>query len=170
MSKVNVNVTFKGGAVTIVGNEVKVGSQAPDFTAIGAGLNPVKLSDYKGKNVVIAIYPSIDTGVCALQNKQFNKIANDLKNTVVLSISLDLPFAQSRFCAAEGLQNIVTVSDYKDREFGLKYGFLIDELKLLARGTVIIDKNGVVKYVEYVPEIATEPDYGKALEVLKGLN
>jgi thioredoxin-dependent peroxiredoxin len=169
MNKVNVNITFKGGAVTIVGNEVKTGSPAPDFTAVGAGLNPVKLSDYKGKNVVIAIYPSIDTGICALQNKQFNKIATELKDTVVLSISLDLPFAQSRFCAAEGLDNIVTVSDYKEREFGTKYGFLIDELKLLTRGTVIVDKNGIVKYVEYVPEITSEPDYAKTLEVLKTL-
>lgn len=170
MNKVNINVTFKGGPVTIVGDQVKVGSPAPDFTAVGAALNPVKLSDYRGKNVVIAIYPSIDTGVCALQNKQFNKIANDLKDTVVLSISLDLPFAQGRFCAAEGLNNIVTASDYKEREFGIKYGFLIDELKLLTRGTVIVDKSGVVRYVEYVPEITNEPDYSKALEVLKVLN
>jgi len=169
MSKVNVNVTFAGGPVTIVGNEVKVGSVAPDFTATGVDLKPVKLSDFKGKNVVIAIYPSIDTSVCALQNKQFNKIATEHPNTVVLSISLDLPFAQKRFCAAEGLNNIVTVSDYKDREFGNSYGFLIDELKLLTRGTVIVDKAGVVKFVEYVPEITSEPDYAKSLEVLKSL-
>jgi thioredoxin-dependent peroxiredoxin len=169
MNKVNVKVTFAGGPVTIVGQEIKTGIQAPDFTAVGNDLKPVKLSDFSGKNVVIAIYPSIDTSVCALQNKQFNKIATEIKDTVVLSISLDLPFAQKRFCAAEGLLNIVTVSDYKDREFGLKYGFLIDELKLLARGTVIIDKKGVVKYVEYVPEITTEPNYSKALEVLKSL-
>jgi thioredoxin-dependent peroxiredoxin len=169
MNKVNVNVTFKGGAITIVGNEQKVGTTAPDFTAVGAGLNPVKLSDYKGKNVVIAIYPSIDTGVCALQNKQFNKLANDLSDTVVLSISLDLPFAQGRFCAAEGLNNIVTASDYKEREFGIKYGFLIDELKLLTRGTVIVDKAGVIRYIEYVPEVTQEPDYNKAMEVLKSL-
>jgi thiol peroxidase len=169
MNKVNVNVTFAGGPVTIVGNEIKVGVTAPDFTATGADLKPVKLADFAGKNVVVAIYPSIDTGICALQNKQFNKIATELKDTVVLSISLDLPFAQKRFCAAEGLNNIVTVSDYKDREFGIKYGFLIDELKLLTRGTVIIDKKGIVKYVEYVKEITTEPDYAKALEVLKTL-
>ena len=169
MNKVDVKVTFAGGAITIVGTEVKVGQVAPDFTATGNDLKPVKLSDFKGKNVAIAIYPSIDTGVCALQNKQFNKIATELKDTVVLSISLDLPFAQKRFCAAEGLNNIVTVSDYKDREFGLKYGFLIDELKLLTRGTIIVDKAGVVKYVEYVPEVTQEPDYSKALEVLKSL-
>ncbi|MBN2167054.1 MAG: thiol peroxidase [Marinilabiliaceae bacterium] len=169
MNKVDVKVTFKGNPVTIIGNKLKVGMHAPEFTLSGADLSDVKLSDFKGNNVVIAIYPSIDTGVCAIQNKQFNKIATSLKETVVLSVSLDLPFAQGRFCAAEGLTNIVTLSDYKNREFGEKYGFLIDELKLLTRGTVIIDKTGVIKYIEYVPEITTEPDYNKAIEVLKSI-
>lgn len=170
MNKLNIQVTFAGGPVTIVGQEIKAGAIAPDFTATGPDLKPVKLSDFKGKNVVIAVYPSIDTSVCALQNKRFNKIATEIKDVVVLSISLDLPFAQKRFCAAEGLQNIHTISDYKDREFGLKYGFLIDELKLLTRGTVIIDKSGHIKYVEHVPEITHEPDYEKAISVLKSLS
>ena len=127
------------------------------------------ISDFAGKVVIIAAYPSIDTGVCAAQNRRFNAEVNNLDGVVVLSISCDLPFAQSRFCAAEGLDKIITISDHKDLEFGEKYGFVIKELRLLARGTVVIDKSGVVKYVEYVPEVTNEPDYEAALAVVKGL-
>ena len=118
---------------------------------------------------VIAVYPSIDTGICAAQNRRFNQEANNMKDVVVLSVSVDLPFAQSRFCAAEGLNNIVTLSDHKDLDFGSKYGFVIKELRLLARGTVIIGKDNKIKYVEYVPEIAQEPDYDAAMKVVKEL-
>ena len=160
-------VTFAGNPVTLVGEEIKIGMKAPDFTVIGADLNPVKLSDYAGKVVVIAIYPSIDTGVCAAQNRRFNAEANEMGDAVVLSVSCDLPFAQKRFCGAEGLDNIITLSDHRDTDFGLKYGFLIKELRLLARGTVIVDKDGTVKFVEYVPEITTEPNYEAAMKVVK---
>ena len=169
MKESSVKVTFAGNPLTLLGNEIKVGDNAPDFIAVGAGLAPVKLSDFAGKTVVIAVYPSVDTGVCAAQNRRFNAEANELSDVVVLSVSCDLPFAQSRFCAAEGLENIKTISDHKDLDFGEKYGYVIKELRLLARGTVVIDKSGVVRYVEYVPEVTNEPDYEAALNILKSL-
>ena len=169
MKENSVKITFAGNPLTLLGNEVKVGDMAPDFNSVGAGLAPVKLSDFAGKTIVLAIYPSIDTGVCAAQNRRFNAEANNMKDVVVLSISCDLPFAQSRFCAAEGLENIRTISDHKELEFGQKYGFWIKELRLLARGTVVIDKAGIVKYVEYVSEVTHEPNYDAALAVVKGL-
>jgi thiol peroxidase len=165
----SVKITFAGNPLTLLGNEIKVGDAAPDFNAVGQGLSPVKLSDFAGKVVVIAVYPSVDTSVCAAQNRRFNAEANNLNDVVVLSVSCDLPFAQSRFCAAEGLNNIKTISDHKDLEFGQKYGFWIKELRLLARGTVVIDKKGEVKYVEYVPEVTHEPDYEAAMNVVKNL-
>lgn len=169
MKESSVKVTFAGNPLTLLGNEIKVGDKAPDFIAVGAGLTPVKLSDFEGKTVIIAVYPSIDTNVCAAQNRRFNSEVNQLNDAVVLSISCDLPFAQSRFCAAEGLVNIKTISDHKDLDFGEKYGFVIKELRLLSRGTVVIDKSGIVRYVEYVPEVTNEPDYEAALSVVKKL-
>jgi thioredoxin-dependent peroxiredoxin len=169
MAERNNLTKFAGNPVTLVGNEIKVGDKAPDFTVTSNSLEAVSLSKYEGKNVVIAFYPSIDTGVCAKQNRKFNEIANSLKDVVVLSISLDLPFAQKRFCGAEGLENIVTLSDYKEREFGMNYGVFIKELALLARGTVVIDKQGVVRLFEIVPEITTEPDYDATLKLLETL-
>lgn len=163
------NVTFAGNPVNLVGNLPKVGDKASDFSLIAQDLSAKTLSDFDGKIKVVAIYPSVDTGVCAAQNRQINTLFNALEDVVVLSVSRDLPFAQKRFCAAEGLENIITLSDYREAQFGTDYGFLINELKLLARGTVIIGKDNVVKYVEVVPEITTEPDYDKALEVLKSL-
>lgn len=167
MNEIKGKVSFKGNPVTLVGNEIKVGDKAPDFTVLGADLNPVKLSDFDGKVKVIAVYPSIDTGVCQAQNRRFNAEASDLGDAVILSVSCDLPFAQKRFCAAEGLDHVITLSDHKEVDFGTKYGFLIKELRLLARGTVVIDRKGFVKYVEYVPEIANEPDYDVALGVIR---
>ncbi len=169
MNKTDLKVTFAGGPVTIVGNLIKEGDKAPNFKVLSRELKPVSLSDFAGKTVIIAVYPSIDTGVCAAQNRKFNEEANKLENTIVLSISCDLPFAQARFCGAEGLNNIITLSDHKDLDFGAKYGFVIEELRLLTRGTVIIDKEGVVRYVEHVSEITEEPDYNKAIEIAKSL-
>jgi thioredoxin-dependent peroxiredoxin len=162
-------VKFAGKPVTLTGNEIKVGEKAPEFSSTNQKLETVKFSSFAGKTVVIAIYPSIDTGVCQKQNRKFNEIANTMKDVVVLSISLDLPFAQKRFCLAEGLDSIVTLSDYKDREFGHNYGFLMKELALLARGTVVIDKKGIVRLVEVVPEVTTEPDYEETLKLLEKL-
>ncbi|MCL4481033.1 MAG: thiol peroxidase [Bacteroidetes bacterium] len=169
MKESSVKITFAGNPLTLLGNEIKVGDKAPDFVAVGAGLTTVKLSDYAGKAIIVSAYPSIDTGVCAAQNRRFNAEANKMKEVVVLSISCDLPFAQSRFCAAEGLENIKTISDHKDLDFGQKYGFWIKELRLLARGTVVIDKSGIVRYVEYVSEVTHEPNYEAALAVVKKL-
>jgi thiol peroxidase len=163
------NVTFAGNPVTLAGSLPEVGAKAKDFTLIAQDLSEKKLSDFDGKIKVIAIYPSIDTGVCAAQNRKINAQYNELEDVVVLSVSRDLPFAHKRFCSAEGLENVVTLSDYREAQFGQDYGFLINELKLLTRGTVVLDKNNVVKFVEVVPEITTEPDYDKALEVVKSL-
>ena len=170
MKRDNTKVTFKGGAVTLLGTPPEIGDKAPGFTVLDKTLAPRTLADYAGKVKVMAVYPSVDTGVCAAQNRKFNELATKLSDdVVVLSVSCDLPFAQARFCAAEGLENVVTLSDHKDTDFGRNYGFLIEELRLLARGTVIIDKNDVVRYVEFVPEIATEPDYEAAIKVVRSL-
>lgn len=163
-------VTFKGNPITLIGNEIKEGDTAPDFTVLSTNLNEVRLSDYKGKVVVIAVFPSVDTGVCALQLARFNQEAASFGNNVqLLSISADLPFALKRYCADKGIENALTVSDHKELDFGMKYGFVIKELRLLSRGTVVIDKEGTVKYIEYVPEVGEHPDYEKALEVIKKL-
>jgi thiol peroxidase len=162
-------VTFAGTPVTLAGDAIKVGDKAPEFTGINQNLEAVPLSKHAGKTIVIAIYPSIDTGICQKQNHKFNEIANSMDDVIVLSVSLDLPFAQKRYCGAEGLDRIITLSDYKEREFGLKYGFLMKELALLARGTVVIDKKGIIQLVEIVPEVTTEPDYDATLNLLKKL-
>jgi thiol peroxidase len=163
-----IEITFRGEPVTITGNETKVGQIAPDFTLTGGTLAPVKLSDFKDKVKIISVFPSIDTGVCALQTKRFNKEAAKLgDDIVILCISKDLPFAQSRFCGAEGINNVITLSDYKNNEFGEKYGFLLKELGLLTRGVIVVDRDNVVQYVEYVKEVAEEPDYHKAIDEAK---
>ena len=136
----------------------------------GTRRGPVSLSQYKDKNLIISVFPSVDTSVCALQNIRFNKEASKLKGDVeILSISVDLPFAQKRFCAAEGIDNVHVYSDYRDLDFGMKYGFVIKELRLLARGVIVIDKKGIIRYIEYVPEIAQEPNYEAALKAVKEL-
>lgn len=161
-------VTLGGNPVTIYGPMVKAGDTAPDFTAVDAKMGKVSLSDFAGKVVVLSVFPSIDTGVCATQTRTFNKLAVGLSDdVVVLGLSKDLPFALGRFCAAEGIDRVVTLSDYMCSEFGRKYGFLIKENHLLTRGIVVIDRHGKVVYVEYVPEVATEPNYDKALEAVR---
>ena len=162
-------VTLEGNILTLVGNEVKVGDVAPDFTAVDNGLKPVKLSDFDGKVKLISVFPSVDTGVCASQTRKFNLEAEKFENIQILSISADLPFALGRFCAAEGIEKNMTLSDYKDLDFGTKYGFVIEELRLLSRGVVVLDKNNVVQYVEYLSEITNHPDYEKAIEAFKKL-
>lgn len=162
-------ITFGGNPLTLVGAMVKVGDKAKDFTVLANDLSPHKLSEYDGKIRIISVVPSIDTGVCAAQTRRFNVEAAKLSDVVILTISCDLPFALGRFCAAEGIDKVITLSDHKETEFGLKYGFLIDELRLLSRGIVIVDKSGIVRYVEYVKEITTHPDYNLALEAAKNL-
>ena len=160
----------KGNPLTLLGNQIKVGDVAPEIVASDNTLAEVKLSDFKGKVVVLSVFPSIDTGVCATQTRTFNKKATDLsKDVVILTLSKDLPFALGRFCAAEGINNIHTLSDFKFSRFGLEYGFLIKENQLLARGVVVIDKNGVVKYKEITKDILDEPQYDLAMAAVKQL-
>lgn len=150
--------------LTLLGTPAMVGEMAPYFTVTNGSLADVKLSDFKGKTVILSIFPSIDTGVCATQTRTFNKQAVELgKDFVVLCISKDLPFALSRFCGAEGIENVLTLSDYKESEFGTKYGFLIQENRLLYRGIVVINPEGKITYVEYVDDMTHEPNYQAAI-------
>ncbi len=161
-------VTMKGNPLTLLGEPIKVGQKAPDFTVVGNDLSPVTLSSFAGKVVVLTSVPSLDTGVCDAMTRRFNEEAGKLGDDVkVLTVSMDLPFAQARWCGAAGIENVTTVSDYQTADFGQKYGLLIKELRLLARAVLVIDKSGVVRYVQLVPEIATEPDYDAALKAVK---
>ncbi len=163
-------ITFGGNPITLIGEQVKPGDKALEFTAIDNSLKPVKLSDFKGKIKLISIFPSIDTSVCSVQNHKFNELASEFgSNVAFIAISNDLPFALKRFCGAEGIDNLVTLSDHRDLEFGTNYGFLIKELRLLARGVIVIDRNDVIRYVEYVPEIGQEPNYDEAIKALNEL-
>lgn len=160
-------VTMKGNPVTLVGSPVKVNAPAPVFSALTKEMKTFRLSELEGKKVLISVATSIDTSVCDLQTVRFNEEAGTMENVVILSISMDLPAALKRYCADKGIENSIVLSDHKDADFGLKYGFLMEEHRLLARGIVVIDDQGIVRYVEVVPEIGTYPDYDKALAVLK---
>ena len=160
------NITFKGNTVNTNGDLPAIGASAPGFNLINSQLSEVKLSDYKGKNVVLNIFPSLDTGTCAASVRQFNKEVTALENTVVLGISADLPFAAGRFCSAEGIENVVTLSTFRDTAFASDYGLLMTDgpLKgLLARAVVVVNPEGKIVYTELVPEIAHEPDYNSAI-------
>ncbi|GAB3061003.1 thiol peroxidase [Salinicoccus sesuvii] len=163
------DVTFKGNPMTLRGEELKKGDQAPDFTVLDTDLEPVSLSDYEGKKKLISVIPSIDTGVCSIQTKTFNEKVVDVDNTVVLTISNDLPFAQKRWSADKGLDSAVTLSDHRDLSFGENYGVVMEELRLLARSVFILDENNEVVYVEYVPEGTDHPNYDKAIEALQSM-
>jgi len=161
-------ITFKGNGMTLVGPELKLGDPAPNFTVVDGALKPVQLSDFKGQVVVISVVPSLDTPVCELQTKRFNEEASKL-NAKVLTVSLDLPFAQKRFCSAFKIENVLTLSDYKDRSFGQAFGVLIKELALLTRSVFVIDKAGKIAYQEIVKEVTEQPNYDKALAEAKKL-
>jgi thiol peroxidase len=163
-------VTTKGNPVTLVGKEVKVGDKAPDFTVVDNALKPVGLSAYRGKVVVISAVLSLDTGLCDSQTRRFNEEATGLgDDVVVLTISMDLPFAQKRWCGAAGVERVVTLSDYQQASFGQAYGVLIKGLRLLTRSVFVIDGDGTVRYVQLVPDTATEPDYDAALRAVRAL-
>ena len=163
-------ITFKGNPLTLVGSEVKVGQKAPDFIAIGNDLSPVKFSSYLGKVCIISSVVSLDTPVCEIQTKKFNEEADRLgPNVVILTISMDLPFAQKRWCGAAGVNRLQTLSDHRDVSFGMAYGVLIKELRLLARAVFIVDQKGILRYKEMVKEVTHEPDYDAALSELKKL-
>lgn len=159
-------VTFQGAPLTLEGTQVKVGDIAPDFTVVGNDLNPIKFSDIKGKKILVAV-PSIDTPVCDMEVRKFNQEASKLNDVKVYTISMDLPFAQARWCGNSGIENVVTASDYKDREFSKTYGLYIKELGLVSRAVIVVDENNKVTYVEYLEEITNEPNYEKALEAVK---
>jgi|SRR5690625_678784 len=161
-----VQVTFQGNPVTLVGNEVKVGEQAPNFTVLSNSLEAVSLADYSGKTKLISVVPSLDTGVCAQQTKRFNEEVSKLKDIQVITVSMDLPFAQARWTGAEGVKNMDVLSDHRDADFGKNYGVLIDELRLLTRSVFVVDEQGQVTYVEYVPEVADHPNYDAVLKHL----
>lgn len=162
-------VTLKGNAFSTVGELPKINLQAPDFNLVKGDLSTVSLSDFSGKKIVLNIFPSIDTGTCAASVRAFNKQASELNNTVVLCISRDLPFAQNRFCGAEGIENVITLSDFKTGQFGKDYGNLIVDgplAGLLSRSIVVINENGNVVYTEQVSETVDEPNYTEALKNL----
>ena len=162
-------ITYKGNQVNTSGSLPSVGETAKDFTLVGTDLSDKSLSDYKGKNVVLNIFPSINTGICAKSVRKFNEEASKLDNTVILCISKDLPFAQSKFCGAEGIQNVQMLSDFRT-DFGHEYGVQMENgpLKgLLSRVVIVVDPEGKVTYTEQVPEIGQEPDYGKALQAIQ---
>ncbi len=160
-------VTFKGNPVTLVGNEVKVGDTAPDFTVLANDLSPVTLADSKGSVRIISVVPSLDTGVCDQQTRRFNEEAASLEGVRVLTISVDLPFAQKRWCGAAGVDRVQTLSDHRDLSFGTAYGVAIKELRLLARAVFVVDKDDKVVYAEYVPEVTQHPNYEAAIEAAK---
>ncbi len=163
-------ITFKGNPMTLLGPELKCGMAAPDFKVVNNALQPVSLADSKGKVRLITVVPSLDTPVCDAMTRKFNVEAAQLPdNVMVYTISLDLPFAQKRWCGNAGIEKVLTLSDYQDRSFGLNYGLLIDELKLLARAVLVIDQNDKLSYLEIVQEVTAEPDYTAALAATRAL-
>lgn len=163
-------VTFGGKKLNLYGEVVKVSDKAPDFKAVNNDLSSFDSKENQGKVVVYSVVPSIDTGVCSLQARTFNEEAEKLgDDVIVITVSCDLPFAQKRFCAQEGIKNSISISDYKDHDFGKKYGFLIEDLALLSRGVVIVDKNDKIAYTEYVKEVTNEVNFEAALDAVKAL-
>lgn len=163
-------ITLKGNQIKTIGKLPKVGKKAPKFKLVNTDLSTARLKDFKGKKILLNIVPSVDTGICAASLRKFNETAANLENTVVLTVSKDLPFAHSRFCAAEGIENAITLSDFIKGKFGRKYGATIKTgpMKgLLSRAVVVVDEKGVITYTEQVPEIAQEPNYEAALAALQ---
>ncbi|MHC4705051.1 MAG: thiol peroxidase, partial [Planctomycetota bacterium] len=156
-------ITFKGNPLTLVGTQLGVGNRAPDFEALTNDLSTVKLSDFQAKVCIICSVPSLDTPVCDTEIRAFNEHATSLgEDVAVLAISMDLPFAQKRWCGAAGIENVQTLSDHRNAEFGTEYGVLIEELRLLARAIFVVDKEGLIRYIEVVDEMTNEPDYEAA--------
>ncbi len=163
MTQDNKSITFKGEPIKVTGNCPSVGSPAPDFTLTANDMSDVKLSNFAGKNLIISVVPSLDTPVCSIQTKKFSEEVSKNPNIEVLTVSMDLPFAQSRWCGAEAVDNIKTASDYKHRTFGEAYGTWINDLGIHCRAIFVIGSEGSIKHIEYVGEIAEEPNYEKAL-------
>jgi thiol peroxidase len=163
-------VTLHGGPLTLLGDEIRVGDKAPPFHVVDNSMKPASLSDFAGKTLVILSVPSLDTPVCDMEGRRFNREAAGLgENVAVIAVSMDLPFAQKRWCAAAGVERVHTLSDHREASFGQAYGVLIKELRLLARAVFIVDAEGILRYFQLVPEVGHEPDYDKALEALEKL-
>jgi thiol peroxidase len=163
-------VTMKGNQVTLIGSELQVGDKAPDFVAMDNDLNPVSFDSFRGKVCILSSVPSLDTPVCDMETRRFNDEAGRLGDKVeILTISMDLPFAQKRWCGAAGVDRVQTLSDHRDAAFGQAYGVLIKGLRLLARAVFVVDKEGTIQYIELVKEIASEPDYDAVLTAVKEL-
>jgi thioredoxin-dependent peroxiredoxin len=163
-------ITMMGNPLTLLGKALKVGDPAPDFIVINNDMAPVSLSAYKGKICIISSVPSLDTSVCDMETRRFNQEAEGLgPDVIILTISMDLPFAQKRWCGAAGVERVVTLSDHRDASFGTAYGTLIKELRLLARCVFVVDKGGVIKYIQLVNEVTHEPDYEPILKAVKAL-
>ncbi|NFP91884.1 thiol peroxidase [Clostridium sporogenes] len=159
-------IKFMGNPITLEGNELKVGDMAPDFTAIDNNMKPVSLKDTKGVRI-LSVVPSLDTEVCDLETRTFNSKAAEIPNVTIYTISMDLPFAQARWCGAHGVDKVITLSDFKDRLVGKNYGTYIKELGLLTRAVFVIDGNNRITFVEYVPEVTSQPNFDKVLEAAK---
>jgi thiol peroxidase len=162
-------VKFKGNPLTLIGPEIKAGSKAPEFQVLGQDLSTVSLSAFKGKPVLISVTPSLDTPVCDQQAKRFNDEAAKLSGVQILNLSMDLPFAQKRWCGASSVDRIKVLSDHRDASFGRAYGTLIKELRLLTRAIFVLDGGGTVRYAEYVPEVTSHPNYDAALAAVRSL-
>lgn len=163
-------VKFKGNPLTLVGNELGIGDSAPDFVVLDGDLKEIGLKDFSGKIKIISVTPSLDTPVCDMQARRFNQEAANLpEDVVVLNISMDLPFAISRFCTVAGIDKVKAFSDHRDASFARAYGVLIKELRLLTRAIFIIDRDNLIRYIEIVPEITDQPDYDRAIKEVKRL-
>ena len=163
-------VTMRGNPLTLVGNEIKVGDSMPDVALLDNALSQVKLSAFRGKNCVLVSVPSLDTPVCDMESRRFNEEASRLGTDVaILIVSMDLPFAQKRWCGAAGVTKVQTLSDHREASFGNAFGVLIKELRLLARAVFVVDKKGAIRYIQLVKEVAQEPNYQEVLEALKKL-
>ena len=163
-------ITMKENPLTLVGNEVKVGELAPDFVVLENDLSPVKFSSYRGKICILSSVPSLDTPVCDMETRKFNEEASRLgPDIVILTLSMDLPFAQKRWCAAAGVNKVQTLSDHRDASFGTSYGVLIKELRLLARAVFLVDRQSTIQYIQLVKDLTKEPDYEALLSALKKL-
>ena len=164
------SITMRGNPLTLLGKELHPGEPAPDVEVLDNSLQPVKLSNYRGKVCVISSVPSLDTPTCDMETRRFNDEAGKLSSDVViLTISMDLPFAQKRWCGAAGVERVITLSDHRQAEFGDAYGMLIKELRLLARAVFVVDQSGIIRHIQLVKEIAEEPDYDAVIQAVKEL-
>ncbi len=167
MTETTRTTLLKGKPMTLAGSEIKVGQKAPDFKLLAIDSSYVELSQSKGKVRLLSVVHSLDTNVCDLQTQRFEQEAAKFKDVIIYAISMDLPFAQARYCGAHNITNLKTLSDHRDASFGHAYGVLIEELRLLSRAIFIIDRNEITQYVEYVPDVSQHPDYDRAIEALK---